>query len=150
MMLCESISEIGLMIQGHLQGQMSWSTSCKFAQVLWQMSLKSAVVGITKPNCWLFGPSLNDVVWISFSNGVYEPRSSSKLKIVVKVQYTLSGSKGQAGELDGSSRERFEIAQPTLQWRNLCRMASARDYAVPSAKYAWFYWWTQKYELHLW
>ena len=26
---------------------------------------------------------------------------------------------------------------------------SARDYAVPSAKYAWFCWWTQKYEWHL-
>ena len=28
-------------------------------------------------------------------------------------------------------------------------IASTRDYAVPSAKYAWFCWWTQKYVWHL-
>ena len=61
-MLSESISEIGLMIQGHLQGQISWSMSCKLAKA---MSLKSATVGFTKSKC-LFGLSLNDVVSINF------------------------------------------------------------------------------------
>ena len=41
MMLCESISEIGLMIQGYHQGQMSWSMSCKLVQALWQTYLLS-------------------------------------------------------------------------------------------------------------
>ena len=41
---------------------------------------------------------------------------------MVKVQYTLSRSKGQAGELGSSLGERPVIAQPALQRRNLCRM----------------------------
>ena len=41
MMLCESISEIGLMIQGYHQGQMSWSMSYKLVQALWQTYLLS-------------------------------------------------------------------------------------------------------------
>ena len=62
MMLTESISEIGLMIQGHLQGLMSWSKSSKLAQVLWQTSLNSATVGFTKSKR-LFGLILNYVAW---------------------------------------------------------------------------------------
>ena len=44
----------------------------------------------------------------------------------------------------------------TQSWSSLCLhivglayWCSARDYAVPSAKYARFCWWTQKYEWHL-
>ena len=36
MILCESISEIGLMIQGYFRGQISWSMSYKLTQALWQ------------------------------------------------------------------------------------------------------------------
>ena len=65
MMLSESISEIGLMIQGQLQAQMSGSMPCKLAQAMWQTSLKSATVGFTKSKC-LFGLSLNDAISINF------------------------------------------------------------------------------------
>ena len=43
---------------------------------------------------------------------------------MVKVQYTLSRSKGQPGELGCSLGERPDLAQPALQRsrRNLCRM----------------------------
>ena len=41
---------------------------------------------------------------------------------MVKVQWTLSRSKGQAGELGSNLGERPEIAQPVLQRGNLCRM----------------------------
>ena len=34
MILCESISEIGLMIQGHFHGQMLWSMSYNLTQAL--------------------------------------------------------------------------------------------------------------------
>ena len=36
MVLCESMSEIGLMIQGHFRGQMSWSKTYKLTQALCQ------------------------------------------------------------------------------------------------------------------
>ena len=42
MMFPESISEIGPMIQGHLQGQLLGLMSCKLAQALYETSLKSA------------------------------------------------------------------------------------------------------------
>ena len=51
-MMSESISEIGLMIQGHLQSEMSCSKSRKLDQALWQKCL--------------FGLSLNDVEGINF------------------------------------------------------------------------------------
>ena len=57
-----------------------------------------------------------------FLNGNQDLRSSSKFNVMVKVQYTLSRSKGQAGKLGSSVGERPEIAQPALQPRNLCRM----------------------------
>ena len=41
---------------------------------------------------------------------------------MLKVQYTLSRSKCQAVELGSSLGERPEIAEPVLQWTNLCRM----------------------------
>ena len=37
---------------------------------------------------------------------------------MVKVQYTVSRSKGQVGEFGSSLGERPEIVQPALQWRN--------------------------------
>ena len=37
---------------------------------------------------------------------------------MVKVQYSISRSKGQAGELSSSLWERLEIVQPAPQWRN--------------------------------
>ena len=123
MMLYESISEIGLTTQGHLQGQRSWSKSCKLAQALWQMSLKSAAVGFTKFKCWSFGLSLNDVVQINFCNWICDPRSYLKFEIMVEGQYTLSRSKGQAGEHGSSLGERAEITQPALQWRNFVALA---------------------------
>ena len=89
-MLCESISEIGLIVQGHLQGQRSWSMSSKLTQALWLMPLKSAAVGFTKSKCWSFGLSLNGVVQIIFCNWIYYPKSDLKFKIMVEVQYTLS------------------------------------------------------------
>ena len=57
-----------------------------------------------------------------FLNGNQDLRSSSKFNVLVKVQYNLSRSKGQAGELGSGLGERPEIAQPALQRRNLCRM----------------------------
>ena len=57
-----------------------------------------------------------------FLNGNQDLRSSSKFNVMVKVQYTLSRSKCQAGEIGSSLGERPEIAQPALQRRNLYRM----------------------------
>ena len=57
-----------------------------------------------------------------FLNGNQDLRSSSKFNVMVKVQYTLSRSKGQAGKHGSSVGERPDIAQPALQPRNLCRM----------------------------
>ena len=64
MMLCESISEIGIRIQDIHQGQMSCSMSYKFVQAVWQTSVKSATLGFTNSKCWLPGLSLNDVFLI--------------------------------------------------------------------------------------
>ena len=133
MILCESISEIGLMIQGHFQGQMLWLMSCKLTQALWQTSLKSAAVGFTQSKCWLFALSLNDVVWINFWNWIDDPRSS-KFKIMVKVQYTVSRSKGLARELGSSLGERPEIALPDLQWKkNLLEWAFITQISLNTA-----------------
>ena len=55
-MMSESISENGFMTQGHVQGQMSWSMSCKLAQQLLDLQNPSAC----------FDLSLNDVVSIIF------------------------------------------------------------------------------------
>ena len=52
---------------------------------------------------------------MNIRNWMYDTRSSSNFKVMVKVQYALSRSKGQAGELGNSLGERPEIAQPTLQ-----------------------------------
>ena len=66
MMLYESISEIGLRIQGYYQGQMSLSMSCKLVQALWQTYVKSATLGFANSKCWLPGLSLNNIFLILF------------------------------------------------------------------------------------
>ena len=71
MMFCESISEIGLRIQGYHQGQMSWSMSCK--------------LGFTNSKCWLPGLSLNDVFLIIFF------KLDLGSKIIFKIQDDVDG-----------------------------------------------------------
>ena len=85
MMLCESISEIGLGIQGYYQGQMSWSMSCKFVQALWQTSVKSATLGFTNSKCWLPGLSLNNVFLILFF------KLNLGSKVIFKIQDDFEG-----------------------------------------------------------
>ena len=85
MMLCESISEIGLRIQSYHQGQMSWSMSCKLVQALWQTSVKSATLGFTNSKCWLPGLSLNDVFLIIFF------KLNLGSKIIFKIQDDVEG-----------------------------------------------------------
>ena len=72
--------------------------------------------------CWIYqiqvlivGLSLNDIVQINFSNWIYDPRSYSKFKVMVEVQYTLSRSKGRAEDLGNSLGDRADITQPALQ-----------------------------------
>ena len=50
MTLPESISEIGLMIEGHLQGQMSWSMSCKLAQALYKRLSSQQLLDLPNPS----------------------------------------------------------------------------------------------------
>ena len=84
MMFCESISEIGLRIQGYHQGQMSWSMSCKLVHI-WQTSVKSATLGFTNSKCWLPGLSLNDVFLIIFL------KLDLGSKIIFKIQDAVDG-----------------------------------------------------------
>ena len=85
MMLCESIFEIGLRIQGYHQGQMSWSMPCKLVQALWQTSVKSATLGFTNSKCWLPGLSLNYVFLIIFF------KLNLGSKIIFKIQDDVEG-----------------------------------------------------------
>ena len=67
---------------------------------------------------------------MNFWNWIDDPRSSSKIKIMVKVQYTLSRSIRLARELGSSLGERPEIALPALLWKIFFRMGILTQIAL--------------------
>ena len=132
MMLFESISEIGLMIQSYYQGQMSWSMSCKLVQALWQTSVKSATLGFTNSKCWLLGLSLNDVFLIIFLNWIEDPRSSSKFKMMLKVQYTLSRSKDRQESLVATLEKHLKYHNQLFSEETIVECAFNTELALSS------------------